>query len=351
MKTMRFSILAAAVASVLLSACQTEQEQSTNSAPSEVVPVKTVLLQKQYSSAPILSSGQFSTDDETWLSFKTGGVVSHVYVEAGDEVRKGQLLATLNLTEINAQVSQASIMYEKAQRDLKRAESLYRDSVATKEQFQNAQTGLDIAKQQLDAARFNLNYSEIRAQADGVVLRKMVNDGEVVGPGMPVLQTNTKGSTDWVLRVALSDKDWVRVSIGDSAVVNIEALGLSAIAARVSEKSETADPYTGAFEVELKLPGNKSKDIANGMFAKATIFSKKQNEVWQVPYDAVLDGNAEGGFVFVTSDMQTAMKVPVRIARLGDTYLEVTGGLENYPALIVSGSAYLTHNSSIKVVN
>ncbi|MFX4370069.1 hypothetical protein ABTA37_20270, partial [Acinetobacter baumannii] len=77
------------------------------------------------------------------------------------------LIATLNLTEINAQVQQAEIAYEKALRDYKRVTNLYKDSVANLEQMQNAKTALDVAQQQVTAANFNKNYSEIKALTDG----------------------------------------------------------------------------------------------------------------------------------------------------------------------------------------
>ncbi|MBK8884570.1 MAG: biotin/lipoyl-binding protein [Bacteroidales bacterium] len=108
----------------------------------------------------VQSSGQFTTDDETMLSFKTGGIVDRIYVKEGDKIRKGQLLATLDLTEISSQVNQSQIAYEKAARDYNRIENLQKDSVASLEQLQNSKTGLELAKQQLAAAKFNLQYSK-----------------------------------------------------------------------------------------------------------------------------------------------------------------------------------------------
>src|SRR3954468_23264389 len=84
--------------------------------------------------APVLKySGSMASTSEARLSFKIGGIVSKIYVKEGDHVAKGQLLATLNLTEINAQVQQASQGVEKGQRDANRAQHLYNDTVATLE--------------------------------------------------------------------------------------------------------------------------------------------------------------------------------------------------------------------------
>jgi multidrug efflux pump subunit AcrA (membrane-fusion protein) len=89
--------------------------------------------------APVLKySGTMASTAEARLSFKIGGIVSKIYVKEGDHVVRGQLLATLDLTEINAQVQQASQGVDKVQRDVNRVKNLYNDTVATLEQVQNA---------------------------------------------------------------------------------------------------------------------------------------------------------------------------------------------------------------------
>src|ERR1041384_1687355 len=76
-------------------------------------------------------SGLIASNAEARLSFKIGGIVSRIYVKEGDHVAKGQLLATLDLTEIDAQVQQASQNLEKSKRDEGRISNLYRDTVAS----------------------------------------------------------------------------------------------------------------------------------------------------------------------------------------------------------------------------
>ena len=125
-------------------------------------------------------SGQFTTDDEVMMSFKTTGIINKIFVKEGDAIKKGQVLATLNLTEIDAGLQQAQLAYEKAGRDLQRLNNLFNDSVATLEQVQNAKTTKDLAAQQLNTARFNRQYSEIHAEANGFVLRKLANEGQLV---------------------------------------------------------------------------------------------------------------------------------------------------------------------------
>ena len=143
----------------VFSACSSKKKEAAATTASDVIPVSVISLQQESITRPIQASGVFTTEDETYLGFKIGGVIQHVFVKEGDAVKAGQLLASLNLTEIKAQVQQAQIMLEKAQRDHARAKNLYRDSVATLEQFQNAKTGLEIAQQAYNAGAFNQCYA------------------------------------------------------------------------------------------------------------------------------------------------------------------------------------------------
>ena len=163
----------------MLSACQDKQTISI-SVNSDTIPVRIIPVQEEVLQEKVEASGQFTTEDETFLAFKIGGVIQQVLVREGDYVQEGQLLATLNPAEIQAQVDQAETALEKAKRDFKRAENLYLDSVATLEQFQNSKTALSIATQQLQIAAFNRQYAAIRASSKGVVLKKMIANIDLI---------------------------------------------------------------------------------------------------------------------------------------------------------------------------
>ncbi|WP_434379543.1 efflux RND transporter periplasmic adaptor subunit [Sphingobacterium spiritivorum] len=333
-----------------LSACGNHKSQTSTIANQDTIPVKIMMLQMEDANHAIQSSGQFTTNDETFLSFKNGGIINKIYVKEGDPVRKGQLLASVNQTEISAQVQQVTLSYQKAQRDYDRASQLYRDSVATLEQMQNAKTALQVAKQQLDAIRFNQNYSEIRATSNGYVLKKLANDGQVVGPGTPVLQINGANQSKWVLKIGLSDEQWAVLKIGDRADITTDALPQTVLQAKVSRKAEGIDPQSGTFGVELTLDEANTKGLAAGLFGKATIIPTKTTSSYSIPYDALLDAGENEGYVFVTDDEKTAKKVKVKLGAVLKDKINISGGLEDARALIISGSAYLTDGSEIKIV-
>ena len=101
----------------------------TNSQPKAVITgptlVKVIEISPESVSIPVRSSGILLSSEELKLSFKTGGIVSRIPVREGDRVKKGQSIAFLNLSEINAQVSLAVNGYEKALRDFNRVKNLY----------------------------------------------------------------------------------------------------------------------------------------------------------------------------------------------------------------------------------
>jgi len=347
-------LIAAALPALLFMASCGDDTKAGNIPPAEVIPVKVLPLSQTSGNADIQLSGQFTTDDEVMLGFKTGGIINNILVKEGDAVKQGQLLATLNLTEINAQVQQAQLGFEKAQRDYLRITNLYKDSVATLEQFQNSKTALELARQQLNAAQFNRAFSEIRAPKNGFVLRKMASEGQVVSAGMPVLQTNGAQAGNWILKVGAGDREWGAVHVNDKAKVTLNGNDAKQCEGLVTRKSEAVDPATGMYTIEIKLQGKGHEGLASGAFGRAVVHAGASmgNEagMWAVPYDAILDGDGSTGYVFVTNDGKTAKRVKVNIADIAKEHAYVTGGLEGAKQLIVSGSAYLADNSNIQII-
>ncbi len=335
---------------LLLHACG-DQQQSTPRFAADVIPVTVMPLVQQDTTASISASGLFTTDDETVLSFKNGGIIQRVHVKEGEAVKKGQLLATLEPTEINTAVRQAQLAHEKAERDYSRAAKLYGDSVATLEQMQNAKTALEATQQDLERATFNQGHSEIRATTAGYVLQRLANDGQVVGPGTPVLLVNGSGRDGWLLKVGVGDRQWAAIQVGDGASIWSHASPNTPLDAVVFRKAEGIDPQSGTFVIQLKIITKDLPPLASGMFAKAEIRPLRKAGAWYIPYEALLDGDAGTGYVFVTNDGQTARQVTVQIADIQKEVVVVTGGLEGAESLIVSGSPYLRDGATITVNN
>ncbi|QNK62843.1 efflux RND transporter periplasmic adaptor subunit [Pedobacter sp. PAMC26386] len=350
MKTIRYATLLLFIP--LFYACSHSAPAAHHAAGNDTIPVKIMKLNQESNNAAIAVSGQFTTDDEVMLSFKTGGIINSLLVKEGDAVKKGQLLATLNLTEINAQVQQAQLAYEKSKRDYQRTKNLYSDSVATLEQLQNSKTSLQVAQQQLNLVAFNRKYSEIHAPVNGFVLKKLADAGQQISSGTAVLQVNGAESGKWQLKVGISDREWAVMKLNDPAQIETTAMPGQMLNGVVTRKSEGVDAATGTFSAYISLRGEKPKTIAAGMFGRATINPSRHSEhkgTWQIPYEALLDGDGANGFVFVTNDNKTAHKVKVTVAGIEKHTVIISDGLQDAAALIISGSAYLTDNSAIRI--
>ena len=162
-----FNNLAFLIAATIIVSCGKKHTENSSGLSAETIAVKTVPVKSNDAPAVITATGLITTANEARYAFKIGGVIEKIYVSEGQFFKRGQLLASLKLTEINAQLSQASLAYEKAKRDYTRADNLYKDSVATLEQLQNAKTGVDIAAKTVDAVVFNKKFAYIYAEEIG----------------------------------------------------------------------------------------------------------------------------------------------------------------------------------------
>jgi membrane fusion protein, multidrug efflux system len=334
----------------ILTVSCTHHAEQTMPSREDTIPVHLIALNGEASRGFVLASGTLSTESQARLSFKTGGVIDRVMVKEGERVHHGQLLATLKSTEIIAQVNQVRLQVEKAHRDFNRVQNLYRDSVATLEQLQNARTGMQIAEQALQQAEFNEQYSRIYAPQDGFVVKKMKNEGELAEAGGPVLFISAvSGSSKWILSAGLSDREWAELKQGDPAEVTVEAFPGKSFHAIVSKRALAADPTSGSFQIEIQVDfGNLQPAI--GMFGKARIITGHETRSFSIPYESLLEANGNKGYVFASTDGKSVQRVEVVVGRIGEKSVEIQSGLEGFTYVVSSGSPYLTDKSLIRPI-
>ncbi|MGH7607880.1 MAG: efflux RND transporter periplasmic adaptor subunit [Gemmatimonadales bacterium] len=294
---------------------------------------------------PVIATGMLGPKEEIGLSFKIGGIVDRVLVDAGARVAAGDTLAALDLREIDAAVARARSARDKAERDWARAKRLYADSVVTLVQLQDAGTGATIARADLEAARFNRRYAVIVAPAAGVILQRHIEPGELVSPGTTglVLGSAARGA---VLRFGLADRDVVRVQRGDPALVRFDALPDREFTGTVSQIAAAADPLTGTYRVEVRLPG--ATGLASGLVGQAEIRPRAGSPVMLVPVEALLEADGDRGTLLVLSDGH-ARRRHVTIAFLAGDRVAVAGGLEGVTHVITAGAAYVEDGAAVTV--
>lgn len=264
--------------------------------PQRTIKVKVMPVKIKQISLPVICSGIVTLNRETRLSFKTGGIISDIRVEEGARVKRGEVLATLNLSEVESQVDQVKNGYEKALRDFNRAKKLYADSVITLEQMQNAETALNISRSNLEMAQFNKDHSRITAPDNGTILKRLAEPNEMIAPGYPVFLFGTEGRF-WKIKTGLADRDFVKVQSGDSAVIALDAYPDSRFRGVVNQISESANPMTGTYDVELDLQPAGYK-LASGFVANLEIYPLRKQPVSIIPIGSLVQADGQTGYLF-----------------------------------------------------
>jgi membrane fusion protein, multidrug efflux system len=296
---------------------------------------------------PVVATGTVAPEDEIALGFKIGGVIARITVDAGDRVRAGQTLAALDLREIDAGLAKAKSGATKAARDLARARRLYADSVVTLSQLQDAGTGDEVARAEVEAASVNRRYAVIVAPGDGVVLRRMAEAGENIAAGSPALVVGARGAGN-VIKVSLADRDAVSVRKGDAASVRFDALSGRAYAGRVSRIGAAADAGTGTYEVEIAL--DRADGLASGLVGRVEIRPSEGVPATLVPVEAVLEADGGDATVYtLSSDGRRAERRRVSVGFIHGNRIAVAKGLEKVTRVLTDGAAYLDDGAAVRV--
>jgi RND family efflux transporter MFP subunit len=345
---MKNYILSVIVIASLATSCGKKQE-AKKAETEEILTVETQPVSRKSLSEPIIASGVLSSKSEMKLAFKTGGMIRRVYVQEGQSVKEGQLLAELDLSEIDAQVRQAKLGLEKSERDLERVKKLYADEATTLTNVQDATTGFDVAKQSVQVAEFNQKLSRIYAPVSGRILRKISEQGELITPFAPAFILGT-GESAYIVNVGLADRDVVKVKIGDIANVYLDAYPNETFQARITQIAQTVNPATGTFEAELQIQPNGRK-LISGFVAKAEISTGKGVSTLAVPIESLVEAEGNKAFVFTyNATNQTVSKSSVTIGSIFGSNVAIISGISEGTEIVTKGANFLSDKAKVKVI-
>jgi RND family efflux transporter MFP subunit len=330
----------------LLAACA---QQNTAAPATPGTPVRVRSATTGPATPPIATNGVVATKDEMRLSFKVAGVIAAIHVQEGEAVRQHQRLAEIELTEVDAQLEQARQMADKAHRDLERGERLYADQVISLEQLQDLRTQAAMYSAQLKTARFNRGYAVIEAPGDGVVLRKLAEERELVPAGQPVILLGARDS-GYVVRAALSDREIVQLKLGDPAEIRMDAWPGQAIPGTLVEISGAADEKSGLFPVEVRFDSQPMR-LASGLVAKLKVYpaASRSALLTYVPIGALIEGDHDRASVFVVRG-EKVQRREVRIAFIAPTEVALAEGLDPGERVVTDGAQYLEDGEHIRIV-
>jgi len=281
----------------------------------------------------ITAIGILSSKNEYQLSFIVGGIINYLDVNEGDYVKKGETLARINQTSVNVTTNRLTLAFEKAQRDYERVEALYQDKVVTLENLENAKTGLDNAKLQLESALFNQQYATIKAPSSGKIQSVLAQKNEMIQAGTPIIiMGSDKGGK--VLKTNLADIDVVKVKMKDSCKIEFDAFPNAIFSGYVSEISGTSDRYTGTYEIEIYVKDSK-KILKSGFIGKVVIKSSLEKEYIQIPIETIVFADEMIGEISVLVEGKKRSKT-VKIAKILGDKLLISEGLSKNEILIIN---------------
>lgn len=328
--------------------CKTEKADTEKTTNQDALTVRTALVSMHTFHDKVSSSGTLTSKSEIKLAFKTGGMIKKAYVNEGQYVKAGQLLAELDLSEIEAQVNQAKIGFEKSKRDFERVEKLFNDEAATKTSLNDAKSGLEIATQTLAAAQFNQKLSKIYAPASGRILMKLAEQGELITPFAPMFILGT-GDQAYVVNVGLTDRDVVKISLGDPAEVVLDAYPQEIFMGKVTQIAPMITPTTGTYAVEVEI-APMGKKLISGFVARIDIETKKSSTSLVIPAESLVNAHGKYADVYIYSGGK-AKKRKITLGGIQENFIRVVSGLEEGESVITLGSGFVSEGDSVTVNN
>ena len=385
----RIAVLTLSAALVLsLTACGQETGSSSsgeNPTSAAGVAVQVYEVAADTISTENIVSGRVVADNETSIFVASNAKCTSVYVEAGDTVRAGQAICTLDLDSTLASYNAANISYTSAvqsyqnQKDIFDAQiALYEKNVsdlkalleigaASQMEIDSAELTLMSAKAQRDSTLAQLEagmqstisnleqlstvledvdgQGNVIAPVSGTLVSLNAVENAFVSPTMPVAVID--GPEQMKISVSVSEALVPKLSIGDSADVTISAVD-AAFTGTVRSVERTANLQTKLYDVTLSIPGDVEGLLA-GMSANVTFRTDTSADTVVIPSEAILT-SGENQYVFVIED-NTAHRIPVVTGLTGNGITEIVSGLTPGQQLVTVGQAYLADGDAVRVVS
>ena len=341
----RHFLLASAALGLMLGACSAAKTEK--SSPPDLS-VEATTVQPAASPSPIVASGALRRRREMALAFRIPGVMTKLLVDEGDTLKKGQLIASLDPTDVAARLARADADLDRAQRDADRLKGLVDRGAISRQQYEAQQTALAGARAARQSAAFDRRWADLVAPASGQVLSRTAQQGEIVQPGQIVL-TLSDNDSPMVVRVAVADRDVFNVKLGQTVKVRLSALPGQSLEARVSRIGQQAGAASGAVEIEATLPPKSG--LRSGMIAEVEIArpATTLSAYSRIPAEAVLEVSGDHGFVMAYDPAtRTARRTPVQFGGFdGDEAL--IRGVAPGVRLITAGAGYATDGQRVTV--
>ena len=284
------------------------------------------------------------------VSAQINGIVTRIPVDAGQKLQQGDLVAEISSPEAEASLRAAQAELNLAQQDFARTEQLLASRSVSRETFDQSKARLEGARAAQTQAQTAVGYREVRAPITGVVRKRLVESGEVVAPGKPLIEMEDE--TKLRLEAFIPESLTGAVDLGTTVMVRIDAADKN-LSATLAEITPVADPLSRTFLVKFDLPATSG--VLSGQFGRAYIPTGSTERI-EIPAEAVRRvGQIES--VFVIRDGRAWLRLvrtSQRPSLSGQTVdkpsqLHVLAGLEPGEVVAIGGPADLMDGRPVSV--
>ncbi|MGH8260504.1 MAG: efflux RND transporter periplasmic adaptor subunit [Steroidobacteraceae bacterium] len=287
------------------------------------------------------------------------GRITDVYVDAGAHVRKGQVLARLDdsilepqVVRLAATLDEARANAELAQAEYARAQAVQSAGALSAEDIEKrraaavtAAAEVKVAEAQLAEYRARLSHTVVRAPADGIVLTRSAEVGQIATPGGTALFRLAK-SGEMEMRGQVAEQDMPSLRVGQPAVVHLTGID-KPFHGRIRLLGAVIDPQTRLGEIRVAL--DSDPDLRPGAFARGdVVVGRGRRPV--VPQTAVLS-DGQGTFVYVVDANQRVERRAVRVTNTTPDGVVIGAGLSGREPVVMTAAAFLRPGESVRIAS
>jgi RND family efflux transporter MFP subunit len=339
---------------LLLAGCQ-KHESTTAVEQGKALPVSVVTV--AFSTVPQVDEtpGSVVSEHQVQVASRLMGYIRDIRVNEGENVKAGQLLFSIDPTDIQGQVNQAEAGLAQAdaaladaKADYERFSNLYKDESVSRQQYDKIKMMYHVAQSQAAAAHAGLNtaqsqmrYAEVRAPISGVVTQKLASSGELAAPGRPVLVVENQASLQ--IQTSVSDETYSRLKLGNKVEVIVDGHA-DPLKATISRLVGAADQMSHTHMVKLNL--DRIKGLRSGAFASVRFVIGSRQGI-RVPLAAVLQRAGISG-VFVVDELGVAHYRMVTVGTSSSGEVEIQAGLNLGDRVVVAGGSELDSGDLVK---
>ncbi|WP_396168560.1 efflux RND transporter periplasmic adaptor subunit [Flavobacterium sp.] len=359
----KITLILLSISTFLFLSCGKETKETTTNEPA--IAVKVSGISADTNGEFVTASGKIEAENSANVSTRMMGYVTKVHVKVGQKVSAGQLLVSINNTDLQAKKAQvdASILqatsgYNNAKKDYERFTALFNQQSASQKElddmtsrYEMAKAGLEGAKQMRNEVMAQFSYSNITAPFSGEVTNTFVKEGDMANPGMPLV--SIEGASHLQVTAMVSESDITSIKNGMNVKVLVKSTNQE-LAGKVSEVSGSAKNTGGQFLVKINLINAGSK-VLSGMFANVQfpIANKPQTALVSsdkvvVPETALVrQGQLTG--IYTIGNGNTAILRWLRIGKSFGNQVEVLSGLSANEQYIVSADGKLYNGAKVSI--